>query len=194
MRRRCMRKVFTLACLSLALAGAMTGCGGSTESPSSDAPFDRAFIDAMVPHHEQAIAMARAAKAAGLSHVVLTDIADAILRTQQAEIESMLDWREEWFGSSELDPRAGDALGLSMDDMGMTEMEPDFASADDVNTAFATMMVAHHEGAVAMAELALDRADHAEIGTLARAIIDAQKAEIEAMRPLAGDDTGMGHG
>ena len=82
-------------------------------------PFDRAFIDAMVPHHQQAISMARAAKAAGLSHGELVKIADAILKTQQEEIDRMLDWRDEWFGASQLDPDASADLGLSMDDMGM---------------------------------------------------------------------------
>ena len=55
------------------------------------------------------------------------------------------------------------------------------------------MMVDHHEGAIAMAELALDRADHPEIRTLAQAIIDAQQTEIEAMTPLVDPDS-MNHG
>ena len=62
-----MKQVFVVACLSMALAAVAAGCGSSDQSPASDVPFDRAFIDAMVPHHQQAISMARAAKAAGLS-------------------------------------------------------------------------------------------------------------------------------
>ena len=120
-------------------------------------------------------------------------IADAILKTQQEEIDRMLDWRDEWFGASQLDPDASADLGLSMDDMGMHETEPGFETATDVNSAFATMMVDHHEGAIAMAELALDRADHPEIRTLAQAIIDAQQTEIEAMTPLVDPDS-MNHG
>ncbi|MGH8514950.1 MAG: DUF305 domain-containing protein, partial [Gammaproteobacteria bacterium] len=44
---------------------AMAGCGGSDgEEPTaaSQVPFDRAFIDAMVPHHREAIEMAKSAE------------------------------------------------------------------------------------------------------------------------------------
>lgn len=51
---------------------------------------------------------------------------------------------------------------------------------------FAQMMIPHHEGAVAMAEAARERAEHDEIKELAEAIIAAQEREIEIMRPHAG--------
>jgi uncharacterized protein (DUF305 family) len=56
------------------------------------------------------------------------------------------------------------------------------ASADDVDETFAAMMISHHEGAVAMAEAALGRAQHEELRQLAREIIEAQKRELEIMR------------
>jgi uncharacterized protein (DUF305 family) len=175
------------------------GCGGSDE-PTVDGsvPFDVAFIDAMVPHHEQAIEMAKAAKAAGLSEPVLVDIADAIVETQQHEIDEMLEWRTEWFGVAGVDPDNVDALGMSTDEMGMQHGAMDFETAADVDAAFATAMIDHHDGAVAMARLAQDRAEHAEIRTLAADIVAAQKTEIEQMMPFAssGADSmeGMGHG
>ena len=59
-------------------------------------PFDRAFIDAMIPHHESAIA---AAKAAGTraEHQEIKDLATAIMRDQQGEITQMQTWRQAWF-------------------------------------------------------------------------------------------------
>ena len=85
--------------------GALAGCGGSNEESAppptvvpGQVPFDRAFIDAMVPHHRSAIEMARTAKEAGLAQPDLIEIADAIIETQQEEIDDMLRWREEWFG------------------------------------------------------------------------------------------------
>jgi len=66
----------------------ISACGGGDSSsdagatPSGDA-FDRAFIDAMVPHHQSAIEMATAAKEAGLSQPDLVKVADDILATQQ---------------------------------------------------------------------------------------------------------------
>lgn len=47
---------------------------------------------------------------------------------------------------------------------------------------FIDMMVPHHQAAVAMAELALERAEHAEIKNLAGAIISAQKGEIGQLK------------
>lgn len=47
---------------------------------------------------------------------------------------------------------------------------------------FIVMMIPHHEGAVAMAELALSRAQHPEIKKLAAAIKKSQTQEISQMR------------
>ena len=47
------------------------------------------------------------------------------------------------------------------------------------DAAFVDAMVPHHEGAVEMAEVALQNAEHEEVRTLAREIVDAQRAEIE---------------
>src|SRR3989338_2883439 len=46
---------------------------------------------------------------------------------------------------------------------------------------FIEQMIPHHEGAIAMATLALQKAKHTEIKTLATAIIEAQTAEIQNM-------------
>jgi uncharacterized protein (DUF305 family)/uncharacterized cupredoxin-like copper-binding protein len=48
----------------------------------------------------------------------------------------------------------------------------------EFDLAFIDMMTQHHEGAVAMAKVALERGEHEEIRTLAQGIIDTQDAEI----------------
>ncbi len=187
MRRRLVGLVLT----GIAAASA-AACGGSksTANPESTSAgsavrFDRAFIDAMVPHHQSAIAMAQAAKSAGLSEPELIKVADNIVASQQAEIADMRDWRESWFGSSTIDPQGADPLGLSEAEMGM-QHDADFSGAEDVNQAFATRMIDHHRGAIRMAELAQDRAEHHAIKSLADAIIAAQKREIAIMEKHAG--------
>ena len=52
-------------------------------------------------------------------------------------------------------------------------------SGKELDVMFIDMMKPHHEGALAMAEDALAKAEHPEIKQLARAIIDAQTREIE---------------
>lgn len=78
------------------------------------------------------------------------------------------------------------------DDTGNRGVVPTSAAAGDSVTAtpavvsdldlnFIDSMVPHHEGAIQMAELALERAEHQEIRELAQAIISAQQDEITRM-------------
>ena len=176
--------------LLLAACGGDDGDAGTSATPTG-AAFDRAFIDAMVPHHKSAIAMARAAKDAGLSQPDLVAVAADILATQQSEIDQMTEWRADWFGSSTIDPKGAAALGLSETQMGMDHDADALRSSGDVNTDFAQMMITHHQGAIEMAKLAPDNAEHDELKELAEEIISAQERELEVMRPHASD---MNHG
>ena len=47
---------------------------------------------------------------------------------------------------------------------------------------FIDMMIMHHQGAVAMAEVALERGEHPELAELAQSVIDSQQAEIDQMQ------------
>ncbi|MCA9337109.1 DUF305 domain-containing protein [Candidatus Saccharibacteria bacterium] len=55
-------------------------------------------------------------------------------------------------------------------------------SGDDFDKAFIEMMIAHHEGAVSMAELVPSRAKHDEVKKLGEAVIAAQTKEIADMK------------
>ena len=158
---------------------------GGVTMGDADVPFDRAFIDAMIPHHEAAIEMAQEAQSAELTSPVIAGIAEDVIRAQQLEIDQMLAWRETWFGSRQLDPNAGAQLGMSDDMMGMGHETGMGGDAVDTDSAFAQAMIPHHEGAIAMAKLALERGQHAEIKRLANDIIAAQEREIAVLQPYA---------
>ena len=55
-------------------------------------------------------------------------------------------------------------------------------TGEDYDRLFLTNMIAHHQGAVDMANLALTNAKHQEVKDLTRAIITAQSKEILQMR------------
>ncbi len=55
-------------------------------------------------------------------------------------------------------------------------------SGDAFDKAFLAEMIVHHQGAVSMAESALQNAKHQEIKDLAQNIITAQKSEIAQMQ------------
>jgi uncharacterized protein (DUF305 family) len=58
------------------------------------------------------------------------------------------------------------------------------ASGQDVDGAFVSQMVPHHESAIEMAEVAKENAEHPEIVQLANDIVRTQGAEIEALNQI----------
>ena len=61
-------------------------------------PFDKAFIEAMIPHHQSAIDAARAAESRA-ERAEIKELAQAIIADQTREIEQMEQWRQAWYGA-----------------------------------------------------------------------------------------------
>lgn len=59
-------------------------------------PFDKAFIDAMIPHHQSAIDMANIAQTES-DNPRIKELAADIVSAQKKEIEQMKAWRGEWY-------------------------------------------------------------------------------------------------
>ncbi len=59
-------------------------------------PFDLAFIEAMVAHHEQAIEAGEIALEES-ENPDIRSLAEEIISSQQAEIDQMTAWRSEWY-------------------------------------------------------------------------------------------------
>jgi len=79
-------------------------------------PFDRAFIDGMVPHHQGAIRMARIAGAKSDDKQVKR-LATSIISAQSREIEEMNAWRTKWYGSASAAGGVPTAMGSDGSDM-----------------------------------------------------------------------------
>lgn len=187
------KRTIALVAISAVVAGLLVAGGilaliGRDSDGANDTkarggvPFDRAFIDAMVPHHESAIEMAKTARKRRLSNAELSEIADSIVINQQDEIDRMKRWRARWYGSAKINSSDASALGLSRAEMGMQHDASMLATASDVDAEFASMMIDHHKGAVRMANLALTRGNHVQIRNLARRIITDQQREIRVMK------------
>lgn len=68
---------------------------------------------------------------------------------------------------------------MTMDDMVMTLQGK---TGDDLDRAFLSSMVPHHEGAIAMARVMTAQAKHPELKRMAQEIITAQQREIDQMK------------
>ncbi|MBW4511837.1 MAG: DUF305 domain-containing protein [Scytonematopsis contorta HA4267-MV1] len=62
----------------------------------SDAEFDLRFINAMIPHHEGAVVMAKDALNKS-KRPEIKKLAQAIISSQEAEIKQMKQWRQVWY-------------------------------------------------------------------------------------------------
>jgi uncharacterized protein (DUF305 family) len=76
------------------------GMGGMEKMHSMmmSADFDKAFINAMIPHHAGAITMANWELSGG-THAKLKAIASKIISAQAKEIGEMIAMRKSWYGS-----------------------------------------------------------------------------------------------
>ena len=168
-----------LAALPLVLVGA---CGSSDDSGHDDA--DVAFVQQMLPHHEQAVEMADMAERADASADVKA-LAAQIKAAQGPEIATMKAWLDDWDVSADHGGHDMGAMGDGMmSDADMTELGT--LSGTDFDRTWLTMMIQHHEGAVAMARTELADGEDADAKELARRIITAQQSEITTMRGLLG--------
>ena len=139
---------------------------------------DKRFIDAMVPHHQGAIAMARVALG-NAEHKQIKELSQNIISTQQAEIEDLKAIKKEEFGTSqvpmEMSPQQMRGMVIMMNPQELANKVP-------FDKAFIDAMIPHHQSAIYMAQLAHEKSKIPEIEDLAENIVSAQKREIEQMK------------
>lgn len=82
---------------SFGMMGGMMGGMVDLEALEKADEFDKAFIEAMIPHHQMGIMMSRMAGSA-TRRPELRALTQSIVRTQSEEIDDMREWHEEWYG------------------------------------------------------------------------------------------------
>ncbi|WP_370446242.1 DUF305 domain-containing protein [Cryobacterium sp. Y57] len=143
------------------------------------------FAQMMIPHHEQAVQMSDDLLAKdGLDHSVV-DLATEIKAAQKPEITQLKDWLTAWGedenSMSDMSGMDGSSAGMMSDD---DMMALQHASGADASSLFLKQMTAHHEGAVAMAQLEIDNGENADARAMAANIVKTQSAEIAVMAEL----------
>jgi uncharacterized protein (DUF305 family) len=137
---------------------------------------DERFIDMMVPHHLMAIQMAQLARRQG-EHAQIKQFAATIITTQGREITELKALKQRLYGTAATPTMMNPA---QMDNTGML-MPDQLARQRPFDRAFIDSMIPHHASAIDMASVALLRSSNPDIRRIARAIVNAQSAEIGQM-------------
>ncbi|MEW2257195.1 DUF305 domain-containing protein [Streptomyces sp. NPDC047869] len=200
-RRAALLAVTATASLALAACGgsddgaAHAGHGGPASAAASATAAgthnaqDVSFAQGMIPHHRQALEMAKLADGRASSARV-KDLAARIEEAQDPEIRTMTGWLTAW---GEQVPMAGmDHSGhtgttgmagmMSDDDMAALKK----ATGADFDSRFLSLMVEHHRGAVEMAGTEKSGGAYGPARTMAGDIVRAQNAEIQEMERILG--------
>jgi uncharacterized protein (DUF305 family) len=194
--------ILTAAALGLAIGA----CGEDDPAPTTRTTgngTDRGFAATMIPHHQSAVDMAKIAETKG-DHAETKQMGTSIVASQTAEITQMTHAiaRFEAAGIKEK------SLGVPDHAMGMGGDASMLESARPFDREFIDMMIPHHQGAIRMARVELEKGKDPEMRKLATAIVEAQTHEIDEMNlwrvswfgkasPAGGvpaeGDTGMQH-
>ena len=164
-----MRRLTVIAALLAALT--VSACGG--HEAATGRAGDIAFAQDMIPHHEQALEMSALALAADASPEV-TALAKEIQAAQDPEIVLMRSWLRDW-GAEELPHSGGpgeESDGHEHEMAGMATGEQLLALAEargaEFDALWIDLMVAHHEGAIEMAEQVAQTTDDLEVAGAGR--------------------------
>ncbi|MDD1478521.1 DUF305 domain-containing protein [Arthrobacter sp. H16F315] len=205
-------KFLTLSATAIAAALALAGCstGASTPSATSSSPAssassmpgmgqgpgmmsssapaaaaehndaDTMFTQGMIPHHEQAVEMSEMMLQKKDVPASVTDLATRIKAAQAPEIETMTGWLKIWNESTTMG--AGHTMDGMMGDDDLKQLES--AQGTAAAKLFLTQMVAHHQGAIMMAQTEMSQGKNADAIKLSKNIVTAQQAEIKEMQDL----------
>ncbi|WP_032390495.1 DUF305 domain-containing protein [Rhodococcoides fascians] len=174
------------------LMGSMSSTQASSAPASSTAQFNDAdvmFAQMMYPHHAQAVQMADMANGRTDNPDVLS-LASAIAAAQQPEMDQMTAWLTEW-GQPAPSADMGQMGGMdhSSGSGMMTAQDMDAlmaASGPEFDRQWLTMMIAHHTGAIEMANTEIADGSNPDAQEMARTIVATQQQEIDTMQRLLG--------
>ena len=170
-----------------ATPAATTAAATPTSEPEATGPHNLADVDfarLMIPHHAQAIEMARVVLKR-TDNAQVKALASRIEAAQTPEISTLSGWLTSWGAPV---PDTSMPMGSEMQ-MGGMMSHADMrklakASAAKVDALFLAQMTKHHRGAIAMAGIELADGSNPQAKALAASIKKAQTAEVSEMKTL----------
>ncbi|MUL84896.1 MULTISPECIES: DUF305 domain-containing protein [unclassified Mycolicibacterium] len=172
-----------------------TSASSAVASPQAPAEAhndaDVMFAQHMIPHHQQAVEMSDVLLAKQGIDARVTDLATQIKGAQAPEIAQMQGWLKQW-GNPAMPPMDHGNMGHGdMPAMQGMVSEADMTAlrnAQGVEAAklYLTHMIAHHEGAITMANDEIRDGQFPAAVELAGTIVRTQQLEIDTMRQVLG--------
>jgi uncharacterized protein (DUF305 family) len=166
--------------------GMNAGINHSMDLGPADADYDLRFIDAMIPHHEGALIMAKDVLQKS-KRPELKKLATDIISAQTEEIAQMKQWRKTWYPTAPNTPMAWHAemkhmMAMKPEQISAMRMDLDLGAADGgYDLRFIKAMIPHHEAAVVMAKDLALKTQRPELKKAAKDILTSQQAEIDQM-------------
>jgi uncharacterized protein (DUF305 family) len=145
---------------------------------------DVMFAQHMIPHHQQAIEMSDMLLGKQGIDPRVVQLANQIKAAQGPEIQQMQGWLTQW-GSPAMPPMSGhgtQSMQGMMSEQDMTGLKD--AQGVDASKLFLTQMIAHHEGAITMAQTEIKDGQYPAAVELADAIVTTQQQEIDTMKSI----------
>lgn len=188
-----MAAVLFAAFSGFVLGNLSSGDNGAAIATPTDASADAGFARAMQVHHNQGVVLAMIVRDV-TDDVEVRTVAYDMATTQAQQSGQMYAWLELWGlpQSSSVDQMAWmeghDSHGAGVPMPGLaTQAQLDElrdTSGVEAELLFLELMIVHHEGAVDMSEVALERANTAEVKRLAQSVLDSQSREIKIMQDM----------
>lgn len=184
--------------LALGLAMLILGIGigyffGDAAATPNKNKVDVGFLQDMRYHHDQAVEMAYFYRTSAVDpHPRLSMLAEEILLTQQLENGRMVQLLRSLSASEVNDTGTamtwmGHPIPIEEMDGLATQAELDsLAAASGVEGAriFATLMIKHHNGGIAMANYAIKNASNRDVINMAKSMIKGQQAEVSELQKV----------
>jgi uncharacterized protein (DUF305 family) len=160
----------------------------ASNQPHNDA--DVMFAQHMIPHHQQAVEMSDMLLAKQGIDKRVTDLATQIKAAQAPEIQQMQGWLTAW-GNPPMPPMESGDMGHAMPAMQGMMSDADMNALRDAQGVeaaklYLTQMIAHHEGAITMAQKEISDGQDPDAVKMAHAIVTTQQQEIDTMRAILG--------
>jgi uncharacterized protein (DUF305 family) len=179
-----MRKSLLALVVAAVLVAACSDPAPTSTTSGAQAAFNDAdvrFLQAMIPHHQQAIDAAKLVTGRTDRSQLIT-LADTITTRQSAEIQTMMGWLRRW--QQPMAASGGMARGVEGAPGMMSQGQLAWLATlngREFDLGFTTSMKTHHLGAIQMARSILQEGRSPEVRMLATQILTAQQDLVDQL-------------